>query len=465
MNRGLYGRSVLSAALALSLAACSGSDGKPCTIAQDDAGVKTMTCPDGTKAVLSGNVPIAVNDAGATNCTIASTDAGSKIVCPDGTQVSLPAAGVGTSSAACTVVANGDGTSAMTCPGGDGGMVTVTIKNALVNYTTMSADDKAALDLKVTVSSVTVPASGKPVIAFRMTSANGDAVAGLPAPDMRFALLKLVPATKGGNDTWVSYMAADAVSVASTETAAAVATATSGALTDNGDGTYVYTFAKVVTDPTKAGTTYDPAATHRFAMQISESGNPFAPVNFVKDFIPATGADVTGQADKIDGKACLECHSSFRAKAGGTGAFHGGTRYDLRLCVACHNDQRRFTPVPGTGTTPTVAIDATTDTWKGTAVTVNGEAFLNLPVFIHKIHMGDQLFPDRRYLSRRRQTLRNHLPARRSQLCQVSPRPGRPGYHVHDQAQPTRVRLVPRWHQLRRDGPCGQAAQGRSRRG
>jgi OmcA/MtrC family decaheme c-type cytochrome len=289
------------------------------------------------------------------------------------------------------VVSNGDGTSAMTCPGGDGGMVTLTIKNALVSYATMSAEDKATLDLKVAVSSVTVAASGKPVIAFRLTSASGDAVAGLPPADMRFALLKLVPATTGGNDNWVSYMAADAASVAGTETAAATASATNGALTDNGDGTYIYTFAKVITDPAKAGTAYDPAATHRFAMQISESGNPFAPVNFVKDFVPATGKDVTGQADKVDGKSCLECHSSFRAKAGGTGAFHGGTRYDLRFCVACHNDQRRFTPVPGTGTTPAAAIDATTETWTGNAVTVNGEAFINLPVFIHKLHMGEQL--------------------------------------------------------------------------
>jgi OmcA/MtrC family decaheme c-type cytochrome len=226
---------------------------------------------------------------------------------------------------------------------------------------------------------------------------------------MRFALLKLVPATTkvaanlalvgvngSANDTWVSYMAANATSTAGTESAA-TATATGGTLTDNGDGTYSYAFLKKVTDPVNAGTTYDPAATHRLTMIVSESGNPFAPVNVVKDFIPATGKDVTGQAENTDGASCLECHSSFRAKAGGTGAFHGGARYDLRICVTCHNDQRRFTAIPGTATTPAVdldgagVVDATTGAWAGNAVKVNGEAYINLPVFVHKIHMGDQL--------------------------------------------------------------------------
>jgi OmcA/MtrC family decaheme c-type cytochrome len=244
------------------------------------------------------------------------------------------------------------------------------------------------------------------VVAFKaMDNHSGDAISGLPPAAMRFALLKLVPGVAGGNDTWVSYMAANATSVPSTESPATTAAPTGGSLTDNGDGTYVYTFGKnVVTDPANAGTTYDATATHRFAMQVSQSANGvqvFAPLNVVKDFIPATGADVTGKNDKIDGASCLECHSSFRAKAGGTGAFHGGSRYDVRFCVACHNDQRRFTALPGTGTSPLVDLDATgvvtvdpvskAASWTGTAALLNGEAFINLPVFIHKIHMGEGL--------------------------------------------------------------------------
>ena len=387
MNRGYCVRTLVFAGL-LGLGACGGSDsgdGNTCTVKVNAAGQPTLVCPNGTTVI--GGVDAATNA-----CTIVSVNATTKKVsCPDGTEFVLPATVTGS---ACTLVSNGDGTSSITCPGGDGGVVTLPVKNALSSFASMSAADLAALDLRITITSITVPAAGKPVVAFKaMDNSSGNVVSGLPATAMRVALLKLVPAT-AGNDTWVSYMAANATSVAGTETGAAAN------LTDNGDGTYVYTFSQIVIDPTKAGTSYDANATHRFAMQISQSGTSgqlFAPVNVVKDFIPATGADVTGKNDKIDPASCLECHSSFRAKAGGTGAFHGGTRYDVRFCVACHNSQRRFTPIPGTGTVPAVDLDApgaiepTTGAWAGNATLVNGEAFIDLPVYIHKIHMGDQL--------------------------------------------------------------------------
>jgi OmcA/MtrC family decaheme c-type cytochrome len=408
MNRKFLVRSFVPAGFALCLVACSGSDGKngkSCNVTTDSTGASTLVCEDGTRAPL-GSAVIPKYDGGATNCTIVAPDGGAKkIVCPDGTEVVIPSAVVtssgGATGSSCTVVGNGDGTSTMTCPGLDGGTFTTTIKSALSNFASMSADEIAALDLKATVASITIPtATGKPVVAFKaIDSKSGDAISGLPAAAMRFALLKLVPGAKGSNDAWVSYMAANTTSVASTESAVATPPAVSGVLVDNGDGSYVYTFAKVVTDATNAGTTYDPVATHRFAMQISQSANGlqvFAPVNAVKDFIPSTGADVTGQNDNVDGAACLECHSAFRAKAGGTGAFHGGSRYDIRFCVACHNDQKRFTAIPGTGATPSVDLDATgvvgaTGVWTGNAVMVNGEAFVNFPVFIHKLHMGDEL--------------------------------------------------------------------------
>lgn len=417
MNRGTSVRSCVAVALALGFAACSGSDGKDgksCTIQKNDAGVNIMVCPDGTTATVGGTttLPPTGMDGGTQSpqtCTISAPDGGAKmIMCPDGTKLVIPDVPTnpgtgGTTSvvAGCAVVGNGDGTSTMTCPSGDGGTISVRVKNALVSFSTLSSDALAALDLQIVLTSIAIPETGKPMIAFRaLDAAGGNLVAGLPASAMRFALLKLVPAAKGGNDTWVSYMAANATSTASTETGAATATATNGALTDNGDGTYVYNFAKNVKDVANAGTTYDPAAVHRFAMQVSQSVNglqAFAPVNVVKDFIPTTGQDVTGQHDIVDGASCLDCHSTFRAKAGATGAFHGGARFEMRYCVACHNGQRRFTALPGTGTTPRVdldatgVVDATTGAWTGDATLVNGEAFIDLSVMIHKIHMGEDL--------------------------------------------------------------------------
>jgi predicted CXXCH cytochrome family protein len=163
---------------------------------------------------------------------------------------------------------------------------------------------------------------------------------------------------------------------------------------DNTDGTYVYTFAKnVKAGPTAAGTSWDPNAVHRLVILMYASGNPFQPVNVVKEYVPASGQDVTGQNDKVDPAACLECHSNFRAQAGGTGAFHSGQRYDIRVCATCHNDQKRFTAIPGTGSTPNAgdAAIAANGTWTGNLAIVNGEAFVNFPVFIHKIHRGEEL--------------------------------------------------------------------------
>jgi OmcA/MtrC family decaheme c-type cytochrome len=395
MNRGLRVHCFVSAALFLvvaGLCGCKGDDGKGCNVTHDDAGVTLLVCPDGTSTVM------ATADAGSA-CTIVAPDGGArKVVCGDGTEVVIPNTTGGTP---CVVVSNGNGTSRLTCPGGDGGMVTVVVKNALVKFTDLSAAEKAAMDLKLTVNALSFPSTGKPVVGFNLSDSGGNSITGFPPADMRFALLKLVPASKGGNDTWVSYIAAGPAATAGAETAAATATATSGALVDNGDGSYTYTFVHDVTDAAHSGTTFDAAAVHRLAIIVSDTGNPFAPLNVVKDLIPATGADVTGQNEKVDGASCLQCHSSFRAKAGGTGAFHGGTRYDVKVCVACHNDQRRFTAVPGTPTAPTanldlpntVVVDPATgqSTWAGNAVALNGMAFIDFPVFIHAIHMGEEL--------------------------------------------------------------------------
>src|SRR5438045_9553186 len=94
------------------------------------------------------------------------------------------------------------------------------------------------------------------------------------AVSWRFALLKLTQGVNGsGNDSWVSYMAANDHSVASTETAS-----TTG-LKDNGDGTYTYQFTKVVTAGTSAaGTAYEPSKVHRLVVLLYATGHPFYPV-------------------------------------------------------------------------------------------------------------------------------------------------------------------------------------------
>ncbi len=163
----------------------------------------------------------------------------------------------------------------------------------------MSDDEKAQAAMTATITNVSFPADGRPVISLKVTERHGYGVKDLSATAVtwRFSLLKLVPGiagTTGGvngsaSDTWVSYLAPNDHTAASAETAAAAN------LKDHGDGTYDYRLANAINGgPTTAGTTYDPAATHRLIVLLYASGNPFAPINLVKELVPATGADVTG---------------------------------------------------------------------------------------------------------------------------------------------------------------------------
>ena len=337
-----------------------------------------------------------------TSCSVRSNgDGTSTISCTDGTSATVATSDAG-SGTSCALVDNGNGTRTITC-----GSETITVASSTLDYNLMNATELADAQMSAVVTGVTIPDDGRPVVALKVSTRKGDGVKNLSltAASWRFALIKLIPGSSpvGGpvalglngsaNDTWVSYMAANATSTASTETPVA------GSLTDNADGSYSYRFAKVINDPAKAGTTYDPSATHRLVVLLSATNNHFSPVNIVKDFVPGTGLDVTGQNDKVDPASCLSCHVRFRAgaqNAGGAPAFHGGQRYDVRVCAACHNDQRRFVAL-NTGTTPSVDLDApgivdpVKLTWTGNAAVVNGEAFDNLPVFIHKIHRGEDL--------------------------------------------------------------------------
>ncbi len=327
-----------------------------------------------------------------TSCSVSDNHDGTLTIhCTDGTTATVASGSngdAGVNGASCTLVSNPtNGTSTITC--GDGGAVTVL--QSVVDYLTMTPDEAQQAAMSAVITSVTIPADGQPLINITVSERHGYGVKNLSvtAVTWRFSLLKLTANVNGSaNDTWVSYLAPNDHTVAASETAAGTS------LTDNGDGTYVYRFAKVINGgPTTAGTAYEPDKVHRLIVLLYAANNPFTPINLVKEFIPTTGADVTGQNDKVDQTACLECHTTFRALSGGTGElgtgeFHSGVRYDVRTCVACHNDQRRFS---STGTVVTEPVIATDGTWTGNAAVINDEAVIDLPVFVHKIHMGNKL--------------------------------------------------------------------------
>jgi OmcA/MtrC family decaheme c-type cytochrome len=324
-----------------------------------------------------------------TSCTVAGDGSGGAIVtCADGSSVAIPGGDPGS----CTIAANGDGTRTIACSDG----TSVTVRAAARDFRALTSAELADLDPTAVVTAVEIGGGGKPLVRFRINDRNGNGLAhfvsaaatGVQPTTVRFGLLKLADAgavNGSGNQTWVSSVASAATSTPPYETPT-----TSGAvLTDGGDGSYTFAFSKDHTAGAGA-LAYEPTKVHRLVVQISTSGNPYRPMNAVFDFVPATGAVLDPDAQEaVDGAACTQCHGSFRAKAGGTGALHGGDRYDVRGCVLCHNDQSRDVPLGATMVGD--AAIAADGTWIGDLAVVNGESVFNFPVLIHKVHMGREL--------------------------------------------------------------------------
>jgi OmcA/MtrC family decaheme c-type cytochrome len=322
------------------------------------------------------------------------------------------------------------GSTGPTGPGGATGP-TGPAGSAVVNYLTMTDAQKAEANFVVeVVGNPTLPADGKPVVTLKITDRNGTPVKGMgaavrtdsaPGVQWRFAQLQLVPYTSPGaavpppvgsgtNSYWWSFMPASTSVSATTETCPNISSNTgqnSCPLTnmvDNADGTYAYTFTKAI-NPSTSGLAYDAAKNQRIVVLASyvqpiitgtvsttnatSTPNVFAPLTVTKDWIPSTGAVTTGQNEKVNPQACFECHGSFRAApfqftSNVGGFFHGGARFEFTSCVACHNRQM------GNGkTNQAIAADGT---WTGSMSKINDNAILDIPVFLHGIHMGEKMF-------------------------------------------------------------------------
>src|SRR5262245_26965255 len=300
-------------------------------------------------------------------------------------------------------------------PGGDAGnsgIITQVPSNADAPTAATSAA-WAALEPQVTVQSVTI--SSPPRVTFKVTTTSGSPIVGLgntsqasgakypSLPNLAFGLAKLVQAASGAPSHWVSYI----VTTVPTLTADGGTTSpgptrpstdNTGTLTDNGDGTYVYTFFRDITQTktlvdgmTFTGAnvkddlgdlTYEPSLVHRLTIQLSGnapgtgSNTPNGVTNVpgvplthatdaIYDFTPSNGQAVTTSGrDMVTTENCDTCHQVLGGIPGGSpeangAGFHGGSRNNVRYCVVCHTEQRKF------GRTE-AAYDATTLTFKST---------------------------------------------------------------------------------------------------
>ncbi len=188
---------------------------------------------------------------------------------------------------------------------------------------------------------------------------------GLTTSNVRFTLVQLNPGENGDSSAWQSYI--NKVEIApvndtenpnrpglgDTDTIQATYEK-AGTLTDNGDGSYSYSFAAniaAVTEPVEV--IYDSSMTHRVGMQIS--GGDYPVVNATFDWVP-NGDTLVHTRDMVVEETCNDCHGEL--------AIHGGGRVDTAYCVTCHN--------PG-------SVDA------------NSGNTVDFKVMVHKIHMGDML--------------------------------------------------------------------------
>jgi OmcA/MtrC family decaheme c-type cytochrome len=237
-----------------------------------------------------------------------------------------------------------------------------------VDINDMSPTDLAGIRMTAVINSVS--AAANPVMNFTVTDQFGRAVTGLGAISsgttlryLRFAIARLVPGAAGSPDRWESYMITS-TSRPSTEN--------TGAVVDNGNGTYSYTFVKNIT--TVPTVTYDATLTHRAAMQISISGNAFPAANETYDYRP-DGNPVTLTRDIVETSGCFECHQKF--------TFHGEGRQDAKYCNVCHTYQRA---IGRTASSPTG-----TGLLTGSTYIVNGQTVGEFVTMTHKIHRGNGL--------------------------------------------------------------------------
>ncbi len=207
--------------------------------------------------------------------------------------------------------------------------------------------------LMFTIVSATVAADGTIAVDYKVTDPNGAPldITGVVTPGT-VSVSYLADYIGAGQSQFTSYFTRTVTAATGGATATQATGDSGGTLKTVALGEYIYTYKG------KASTA-NAALTHRVGIYGSRNlttwglGTNYADATF--DFVP-NGAKVTVVRDIVRTPDCNSCHDSL--------AEHGGSRKSVQLCIMCHQPQ---TVDPNTGNT------------------------LDMPVLIHKIHMGSSL--------------------------------------------------------------------------
>ena len=263
-----------------------------------------------------------------------------------------------------------------------------------------------------TIDSVTIASA--PVVKFTVKDANGNGVTGLGARNtstppalinFRFGIAKLVPGTNGSPSKWVNYIVTNA---ATPPVAVTPTSDREGTLVDHGDGSYTYTFyrdlAKIKDTAGVTDVTYDGTLTHRLVLTLTLGTDPPPgkfpkSVNVISEFTidPTTKAAIpltatSTRRDITTTAKCGSCHGDISKMFSGpdNDGGHFDTRPDVRNCITCHNDQQRIGVTSATSVNFVFAPRTETNR-RLTPRILDGEVILDMPIMIHKIHMGNRL--------------------------------------------------------------------------
>ena len=277
----------------------------------------------------------------------------------------------------------GGGGGDATVPGTGGGTAPSTpVKAAIDKAAATPANDTSTNSSAsfLAVQDAGVPAvtiSGPPKVNFAVFS-DGKAKSDLALSNVSFAIAKLVPGTNGNPDQWVNYIyrtetpkatvgpggkpVLASAKQATTDTKQTDSALAAAQLVFNPDGYFTYTFKTDINNPAQTnGVTFEPARTHRVAIQLSYTNaagetirvNPYFDFTVAADGNSVPVTDPSKTRKMTDVSSCNGCHEKL--------ALHGGGRVDTQYCVLCHN--------PGT-----------TDANSGNVLTLSTMA--------HKIHAG-----------------------------------------------------------------------------
>ncbi len=216
--------------------------------------------------------------------------------------------------------------------------------------------------LVFSIVSASVAANGTISIHYKVADPNGAPldVTGVTTPGT-ISVSYLAAYIGAGKTEFTSYFVRSVAAAVGTATANQATGDSGGTLQTVAMGEYIYTFKGLAVNP-------DLTATHRVGIYGSRNlttwdlGTDNADATY--DFVP-NGAKITVVRDIVRNPDCNACHGSAITTTSTNGlAAHGGSRRSVQLCIICHQPQ---TIDPNTGNT------------------------LDMPVLIHKIHMGSSL--------------------------------------------------------------------------